>query len=85
MRSRGAVVDLVISLTVLECLALALCHRRIGKGVPVGDFAVNLVSGLCLMLGLREALTGASPLWIVMYLAVSGLAHAVDVLLRRQR
>ncbi|WP_231497547.1 MULTISPECIES: hypothetical protein [unclassified Methylibium] len=83
--SSATVIDLVIGLTLFEGLALALYHRRTGKGVPVGDFAVNLVSGLCLMLGLREALTGASPLWIVMYLAASGLAHAVDVLLRWQR
>lgn len=80
-----AVVDLVIGLTVIEGLALALYHRPTGKGVPPGDFDVNLASGLCLMLALREALAASAWMWIVAWLAAAGLAHAVDVALRWQK
>lgn len=83
--SSAVVVDLVIGLTVIEGLSLALYHRLTGKGVPTGDFAVNLVSGLCLMLALREALAASSWMWIVVWLAAAGLAHAVDVARRWHR
>lgn len=83
--SSAVVVDLVIGLTVIEGLALALYRRHTGKGVRIGDFAVNLVSGLCLMLALRGALAASSWLWIVAWLAAAGLAHAIDLALRWPR
>ena len=83
--SSVVVVDLVIGLTVIEGLALALYHRHTGKGVRIGDFAVNLVSGLCLMLALRGALAASSWLWIVAWLAAAGLAHATDLWRRWRR
>ncbi|MBN9205488.1 hypothetical protein [Methylibium petroleiphilum] len=82
--SSVTVIDLVIGLTLFEGLALALYHRRTGKGVPVGDFAVNLVSGLCLMLALRAAVADAAWHWIGLWLALAGGAHATD-LMRRWR
>lgn len=77
--SSVTVIDLVIGLTLFEGLALALYHRRTGKGVPVGDFAVNLVSGLCLMLALRAAVADAAWPWIGLWLGCAGLAHAADL------
>ena len=49
-------VDGVIAFTVLEGLCLTLHHRQTGTGVPPRDFLANMVSGLCLMAGLRVAL-----------------------------
>lgn len=83
--SSVTVIDLVIGLTLFEGLALALYHRRTGKGVPVGDFAVNLVSGLCLMLALRAAVTDAAWHWIGLWLTVAGGAHATDLMRRWRR
>lgn len=77
--SSATVIDLVIGLTLFEGLALALYHRRTGKGVPVGDFAVNLVSRLCLMLALRAAVADAAWHWIGLWLAAAGGAHATDL------
>lgn len=83
--SSAVVVDLVIGLTVIEGLALALYHRLTGKGVPTGDFAVNLVSGLCLMLALRAAVADAAWHWIGLWLAAAGGAHATDLVRRWRR
>ena len=77
--SSAVVVDLVIGLTVIEGLALALYHRHTGKGVRIGDFAVNLVSGLCLMLALRVAVADTAWHWIGLWLAAAGGAHVTDL------
>ena len=49
-------VDGVIAFTLLEGAWLAWHHRRTGSGVAPRDFLANMVSGLCLMAGLRVAL-----------------------------
>lgn len=77
-------VDAVIALTLIEAVALLLYRRITGKGVAAREFAVNLLSGLCLMLALRAALGGASPLGVLPWLAAAGLAHAADLWQRWQ-
>ncbi len=79
------VVDLVIVITVVEFLVLAVWHRRTGRGVNPADIFRHLLSGLMLMLALRAVLTSASA-WLVMaFLALAGLAHALDIWNRWQR
>jgi hypothetical protein len=75
-------VDAVLLITVLEGLALAAWHRATGAGVAPRDYALNLLSGLCLMVTLRGALAGAAPPWIMAGLAAAGAAHAADLWLR---
>jgi hypothetical protein len=77
-------IDWVIAITLLEAVALSLHHRLTGNGVAPGDFIVNLVSGLCLMLALRGALGDAGSAWVLVPLALAGLTHAFD-LARRWR
>jgi hypothetical protein len=77
-------IDAVILLTALEGGALALYHHVTGRGVAPRDFAVNLVSGLALMLALRAALAGAPWGWVAAALSAAGLLHAAD-LARRWR
>ncbi|MES2974254.1 MAG: hypothetical protein V4757_11645 [Pseudomonadota bacterium] len=72
-------VDAVIAVTVLEALALALYHRMTGHGVAVHDYALNIASGLCLMLALRSALAGSGALWVAACLLAAGLAHGADI------
>lgn len=72
-------VDAVLALTVCEGLALALWHRRTGRGIAPADYALNLLSGLCLMLALRLALGSAAWAWILAALSAAGLAHAADL------
>ena len=45
--------DAVIVFTVLEGLGLWLHHRITGEGLAPGDYALNMLSGLCLMLAVR--------------------------------
>ena len=77
-------ITIVISFTLLEGVVLWLYHLCTGKGVPPRDFAANWVSGLCLMLALRSALTDAGWMWVAMWLLASGLVHASDLRSRWQ-
>ena len=72
-------IDAIIAITLLEAVALTLHHRLTGKGVAPGDFIVNLLSGLCLMLALRGALGDAGSVWVLVPLALAGLTHAFDL------
>ena len=81
----GRVVDVAIAITLLEGLALAVYHRATGRGVAPRNFAINMVSGLCLMMALRTALTGSSWMMVALFLSASGAVHAVDIWRRWQR
>lgn len=72
-------IDLVIAFTALEAVALAAYRRRTGRGLALGDYAVNLAAGLCLMLALRAALVAASWPWIALCLLAAGIAHGADL------
>lgn len=81
----GRLVDLIIAITLVEGLALALYHRATGRGLAPRDYALNLVSGLCLMLALRTVLAAAGWYWTAAALAAAGLAHGADIWRRWQR
>jgi hypothetical protein len=78
-------VDTAIAITLVEWLALALYHRVTGRGLPAEAYALNLLSGLCLMLALRSALQGQEWFWGAGCLAASGLAHLTYLRRRGQR
>jgi hypothetical protein len=75
----GRIVDLILIFTVLELLFLFVYRRRTGHGAAPGDIFLNLLSGICLMLALRCALTGAWWGWIGLCLFGSLLAHLADL------
>ena len=72
-------VNAVLVITLIEAAVLMLWHRLTGRGVPPREFALNLVSGLCLMVTLRAALADAAWPWIAAGLAAAGMAHAADL------
>ena len=74
----GHIVDIVLAVTLLEAVALTLWLRRIAPAA----LARMLAPGVCLMLALRAALTGAAWPWIAVLLLLAGLSHLADV---RQR
>lgn len=74
----GRFVDAVIGLTVLEGLGLWLWRRLTGRGPGSLMWLPNLAAGLCLMLALRAALSGAPWPWIALALAAAGASHALD-------
>ena len=78
----GRLVDIIIGLTVLEAMILAVHHRITRRGLALNDYALNLASGLFLMLALRAALAHSNGIWIAASLTAAGLAHGADILLR---
>lgn len=83
--SLASIVDLVIAFTLAEAVLLALYHRRTGMGVPVREFGVNMLSGLCLMVALRLALSPVWWGWVLASLLAAGLAHGADLRRRWKR
>jgi hypothetical protein len=83
--SSAQLVDTAIAITMVEWLALALYRRITGRGLPPEAYALNLLSGLCLMLALRCALQGEAWYWGAACLAASGLAHLMYLRQRWQR
>jgi hypothetical protein len=81
----GHIVDLILAFTLIEAAIVLAHHRRTGLGVMPGDFVSNLLSGICLMLALRCALSGAGWIWIGFWLFGALLAHMYDLNRRWRR
>lgn len=75
----GRLVEAILVLTLFEWCALAIFHRRTGRGVAQSDFAANLLSGMFLLVALREALVGAWWGWVAAGLTGALAAHLVDL------
>ncbi len=75
----GHLIEAILAFTVIEWLMLAMYHRHTGRGVAPADVSRNLLSGLFLMLALREALVGGWWGWIAACLGASFLAHLGDL------
>ena len=77
-------VDAVITLTVLELLALWGFRKWTGRGLAPADYLLNGFAGLGLMVALRGALM---PQWglVALGLLAAGAAHYADLLLRARR
>jgi len=75
----GLAVDLVLALMVAEAVLLLALHRYAGRGPVPRDWLANLVSGFCLLLGVRAVLAGAQ--WPLLALALIGslIAHLTDL------
>jgi Flp pilus assembly protein protease CpaA len=81
----GRIADLILVIMALECVGLVAYRRLTQRGVPASLFALNLLSGFCLALALRCALTGAWWGWIGASLAMAGIAHVLDLTMRWNR
>ncbi len=75
----GRLVDLAILVTLAEGVALFAYRRITGRGPALPEVAAMLGAGLCLMLALRAALTGAPGGAIVVFLGAALVAHIVDL------
>jgi hypothetical protein len=80
--SSRQLLDVAIAMTVFEGLAITLYQRITGKGLAPKKFALNLISGLFLMLALRAALLSSGWVWIAASLFCAGLTHWADLWIR---
>ncbi len=79
----GHAVDLVLFVIVAEFIFLSTRRRRLGARASVGDRVLAFAPGVCLLLALRAALTGAGWEWIALALTASFPFHIADLIRRR--
>jgi hypothetical protein len=80
----GAIVDFALLVLVFEASALWVLRRARGARVSYLDILTLLLPGAFLLLALRSATAGGSPLWIGAFLTLALFAHIAD-LTRRWR
>jgi hypothetical protein len=80
--SGARLVDAILILTVLETAGLWAYHRFTGRGLKPQDYLLNLVSGLCLMTGIKTVVMGADWPLTALCLMAAGCAHGADLWLR---
>lgn len=78
----GGLIDTIITITVLEVLALWAYQRTTKCGLEPRDYLLNVASGLCLMLALRSALGGGNWYVMALFLLAAGMAHVTDLVMR---
>ena len=81
--SQGHAVDLILLVIVAEFVFLSTRRRRFGHRPSVIDRVLAFAPGVCLLLALRAALTGAGWLLVALALAASFPFHIADLIRRR--
>ena len=76
----GRAVDVVLAVVAVELIALLLLRRDRFAGL-----ALAILPGVCLLLAVRAALTGAGWGWVALFLAASFPLHLLDVGRRLRR
>ncbi len=77
--AHGLVLDWLVAGMLAEAAVLLLFHRLTGRGVAAREFLANLLSGLCLLLAMRLALSGAWWVWVSASLLAALLLHVGDL------
>lgn len=77
--SGTGLIDVVIACTLLEWLGLWVWYRIKGSGLAPAALLLTLLSGLCLMLALRCALSGLPQYLVMFFLCAAGATHAADI------
>lgn len=77
--SGALLIDIVITVTVIEWVLLSWWHRRTGRGIPMSELQGTLMAGLYLMLALRASMVSAPWYLVALLLLAAGLAHAADL------
>ncbi len=78
-------IDAILCLVAAEFVLLQMLRARRGRGTAGFDILFNLLSGACLLLALRAALSGAAPAWMLFWLTAALLAHLADLMRRMRR
>lgn len=80
----GTVTLVAMAVLVIECAVLFVVARSRPR-LRTLPIAVNLLSGLCLILALRAALVGDGAAMIALWLGLGGIAHLGDMVMRLRR
>lgn len=72
-------IDIVITVTLVEWGVLSWWRRRTGRGIPMSELRATLLAGLYLMLALRASMTAAPWYVVALLLLAAGLTHAADM------
>ena len=72
-------IDIVITVTLVEWGVLSWWHRRTGRGIPMSELRATLLAGLYLMLALRASMTAAPWYVVALLLLATGLTHAANM------
>jgi hypothetical protein len=75
----GGLIDAIVAITLLEVAVLLAYWHQTKRGLAPRDYLLNVLSGLCLMVALRCAMSGSDWRLIAMLLTGAGLAHTADI------
>jgi hypothetical protein len=76
---QAATIDAILTLVALEALAITAYRRWSGRGPALLPLFANLAAGACLLLALRASLLGGTMSVWGPWLAVSFVAHLIDL------
>ena len=79
----GRVVDVILAFVALEAVLLLVYRGRTGRGLRPASILLMLLPGVCLLLGLRAALTDGASTAVLVWLTAALIAHAADLYHRR--
>ncbi len=82
--SSGHIVDVILLIIVAEYGFLLWRSAPAARGAVALELFFRLAPGACLLLALRAALTGASWMWVGVWLAASFPLHIADLARRRR-
>ena len=83
--SSARIVDLILSLMVVEGVCLVAYHRRTDRGLMPLDLLSTLLAGGFLVLALRGVLAQVWWGWIAISLSAALVAHVYDLSRRWRR
>jgi len=75
----GRAIDAIMALVAIEGCVLVAWRTLTGRGPPPAALVANLLAGVSLLLALRAALSGASPMIISVCLVIALAAHGADI------
>lgn len=80
----GRVVDVILVVMALEAAYLLAKRKAAPRALSPLDILFVFAPGVCLLLSLRAALTGADWMWIAAPIAASFPFHLADLARRRR-
>ncbi|PKU23656.1 hypothetical protein [Telmatospirillum siberiense] len=75
----GQAVDCILAVLLVEILVVGLRRGGCGAGQRLISMIIAALPGGCLLLALKAALSGAGPMWVGIWLALSFPTHLADL------